>query len=147
MKKKNSKKNVVGFAKKNFDRFDIALSIYEKNYRHEGKNTICTIKAKAKSPKAFENIFGDIEVNVESTAKCHPDDVFDSVLGEKIAEAKAEAKAYKMISSAINRKWDNLMDDIFHLYPMKVDFTDKAEGCIKHNGGYIKYLSKENAEY
>jgi len=133
--------------KKNFDRFDIAMSIYKREYKYSGKNVTCTISAKAKTPKAFENIFGTIEVVADSTAKCHPDDAFDKELGEKIAEAKAEAKAYKQVATSINKKWATLMDTIEGIYPMKVNFNSKANRCIKHNAKYIKFLSKENAEY
>jgi len=133
--------------KKNFDRFDIAMSIYKREYTYSGKNVTCKISARAKTPKAYENIFGKIEVVAESTATCHPDDEFDKELGEKIAEAKAEAKAYKQIAAIINKKWNSLMDVVEGIYPMKVNFTSKANRCIKHNAKYIKFLSKENTEY
>ena len=133
--------------KKNFDRFDIALSIYDRKYVQEGKNVTCTIFAKAKTPKAFEKIFGEIEITADSTAKCHPEDEFDLELGYKIAEAKAEAKAYKQVANAINMKWDDIMDVLERIYPMKINFSSKANRCIKHNKKYIKYLTKENEDY
>lgn len=133
--------------KKNFDRFDIALSIYNRIYEYNGKETTCTVQAKAKTPKAFEKIFGTIEVNATAVAKCHPDDTFDQVIGGKIAEAKAEAKAYKMVAKEINKKWNDMMDAIEGIYPMKVNFSSKATRCIKHNGKYIKFLTKENDKY
>lgn len=133
--------------KKNFDRFDIAMSIFKKVYHYDGKETSCTVYAKAKTPKAFEKIFGPIEVVALSTARCHPDDTYDQELGGKIAEAKAEAKAYKVLAAEINKKWDALMDVVEGIYPMKVNFSSKANRCIKHNAKYIKFLSKENEKY
>jgi len=133
--------------KKNFDRFDICMSVSKTTYEFNGKSVTATVTGKAKTPKAFQNIFGDIEVVGTATAKCHPDDTFNQELGCKIAEAKAEAKAYKLMANAINKKWAEHMDAIEGLYPMKVNFSSKATRCVKHNNKYIKFLTAENESY
>jgi len=42
-------------------------------------------------------------LTVSGKAKCHEDDVFDSILGERIAESKAKMKLYSIIAKAIDK--------------------------------------------
>ena len=131
----------------NLDRNDIKMSTLSTEYYYNGKNVTCELMATINAPYEFDVIFENeiFTVKVKATAKCHDDDVYNKTCGKKIALAKAESKAYRILANMINRKWAALMDAIETLYPCKEGFVAKAEKSIAHNNEYIKELpSKYN---
>lgn len=130
----------------NLDRKDIKLSTLNTQYYYTGNNVTCELCVTTTAPEAFKELIGGVFMVVKATAKCHKDDTYNRKCGEKIALAKAEAKAYRLVSNEINRKWSRITDMIETLYPYKEAFTEKAEKSINHNAEYIKGLPAKFAE-
>lgn len=69
------------------------------------------------------------------------DDKFDYQIGSKIALAKAERKAYKVISKILKEEYE----DLFNLVKDLDNFIYKSESIVKHNTEYIKKLSNKGS--
>lgn len=115
----------------------IKLSTLDTTYTTDNKTYVkCILKCRLTSPekdKKDSNILVFIGV-----AKLHEEDKFDSVLGCKIALAKAERKAYKTCSKVIEEELNHINEVCKHLE----DFCYKANCMIVHNTNYIKDLVK-----
>jgi len=77
-------------------------------------------------------------------AKCSPNDNFDIEIGKRIAYARAENNAYKMVSD-----WINEPMKLFNQMSLDIArFQLKAKRCIDHNKDYIDALTNpENPDY
>lgn len=117
----------------------IKLSIVDTKYESNGKTYVkciltcnlihCEINAKQKLLKFVgEAILKD-------------DDKFDYQTGSKIALAKAERKAYKVIGKILKQEHENL----FNLLTDLDNFIYKSESIVKHNTEYIKKLSNKDS--
>ncbi len=117
----------------------IKLSIIDTKYESNGKTYVkciltcnlihCETNAKQKLPKFVgEAILKD-------------DDKFDYQTGSKIALAKAERKAYKVIGKILKQEHENL----FNLLTDLDNFIYKSESIVKHNTEYIKKLSNKDS--
>lgn len=117
----------------------IKLSIVDTKYESNGKTYVkciltcnlihCETNAKQKLPKFVgEAILKD-------------DDKFDYQIGSKIALAKAERKAYKVIGKILKQGHENL----FNLLTDLDNFIYKSESIVKHNTEYIKKLSNKDS--
>lgn len=87
---------------------------------------------------------GSIKNKVVGVAKCSPNDNFDIEIGKRIAYARAENNAYKMVSNWVN-------EPIKFVNQMSLEaarFQIKAQRCIDHNKDYIDALTNpENPSY
>lgn len=139
----------------NFDRSDIKMSVLNTDFYFNGENVTCEVTVTLKAPDLLMKFLVDdydpffdlgnySRWKVKGTAKCHPDDEFDIEKGKKIAQAKAEAKAYLQLRTYVLNKWNTLLDIIEAAAPLKDKFVDKAEGCHTHNEEYISRISNSN---
>lgn len=73
------------------------------------------------------------------TANCSPDDQFNKKLGREIAEARAEASAYRHAAKIV-RKY---VGDLAAKYAdMSLEFEAKADYVRRHNAEYVAELGK-----
>lgn len=117
----------------------IKLSIIDTKYESNGKTYVrciltcnlvyCETNAKQLLPKFV------------GEAVLKDNDKFDYQIGSKIALAKAERRAYKIISKIIKEEHKNLLDLVTDLD----DFVYKSESIIKHNTEYIKKLANKGS--
>lgn len=126
----------------NLDRNDIKLTTLDTEYFYDGNNVTAKLAATLKTPDVLSEIFGYFYIVVKATAKCHEDDTYDKSVGERIALARAEAKAYRLLSNELQRRWNHVLDAIETLSPVKADFQEKADNCFEHNARYCKELVK-----
>lgn len=73
------------------------------------------------------------------TAVCSPEDEFDKKLGREIAEARAEAKAYKHASKLVKKY---VRDVVTKYADMSLEFEAKADYVNRHNAEYVEELGK-----
>ena len=126
----------------NLDRNDIKLTTLGTEYFYDGNNVTAKLAATLKTPDVLSEIFGYFYIVVKATAKCHEDDTYDKNVGERIALARAEAKAYRLLSNELQRRWNHVLDAIEVLSPVKAAFQEKADNCVEHNARYTKELVK-----
>ncbi len=132
---------------RNLDMTNIKMSVVDTKYYFNGDNVTCEVVAELKAPETLYRRLFDYwatPLTVKATAKCHPDDKYSVAKGKKIAQAKAEGKAYIQMKNLILRKWDMLLDDIEALAPVKDKFVDKAIRCDEHNKSYISRITDDN---
>lgn len=124
----------------NLDRNDIKMSTIEQKFYYNGNNVTAEVVATLTVPDVFSNVFGPFYKVVKATAKCHPDDAYSVAVGEKMALARAEAKAYTQLANEMNRRWHWLEDALKALTPLRYDFMAKAANCVEHNEKYVAEL-------
>ena len=128
----------------NFDRQNIKLSVIDEPvYYFNKNNVVAKVLTEVVGPSAFHNHFGSIFLIGKGVAKCHPDDKYSIEKGKKIARARAESNAYKEAKKEILDRWNNLLDIIESLAPLKSEFLTKADKCNQHNDEYIDRITKE----
>ena len=126
----------------NLDRNDIKLTTLNTQYFYDGNNVTVKLSATLKTPEVLAEIFGPFYIVVKATAKCHEDDAYSKSVGERIALARAESKAYRLLSNDLQRRWKYVLDAVEVLAPVKDAFQDKADNCVEHNERYTKNLVK-----
>lgn len=124
----------------NFDRTNIKVETIDTTYYYNGNNVTVEILVKAKMPEVLTSLVGVIYKTVKATAKCHAEDKYDRKMGEKMALARAEAKAYDQVANVINTAYDELTDALTSLKPIVEEFNAKAEKSVAHNETYVKEL-------
>lgn len=85
-------------------------------------------------------------ITMTATARCLPGDVFDEHLGQKIAMAKLEAKAYARFKKTLDRwisRFNNFIDSLGKMYE---DFSSKAANACQHDLRYIQDISTTATE-
>lgn len=81
--------------------------------------------------------------NVKARARCVGTDIYDRKLGEKIALAKAENKAYDKMLKTIRRFFFEQKKAFEQCKKEYNDFFGKAVDSIYHNDDYVKRLTGE----
>ena len=92
------------------------------------KDTICKVKYK---PSVFLK-----RSTFYAKARLHKGDDYVAKMGERIAFAKAERKAYKHARNQVKRD----IREIESVLEAAKAFFEKANGCFEHNNKYIKQL-------
>ena len=72
-------------------------------------------------------------------ATCSGNDVFNKQIGRKIANARAEAKAYKHAQTLVKKQ---VKEVIKRYYDMTLEFDEKADFVQRHNVEYVNEISK-----
>lgn len=124
----------------NLDRNDFKMSTISTKYYYNGDNVTVELAASLTAPNVFYPIFGYIYKVVKATAKCNPEDTYDKQMGEKIALARAEAKAYRQLCDEMKRRWKYVLEAIETLAPLKASFEEKTNNCVEHNERYVDAL-------
>lgn len=127
----------------NFDIKNIKLTNCGANFFYNGKNTTCEYHYYLRLPDELENIIGWFNGVCKATVKCHDEDTYDVELGEKLALAKAEARAYRLVSNDLIRRMERLNDLYNSSMVLVEEFTEKAANASEHNLKYIKSMTDE----
>lgn len=94
-------------------------------------------------------------VATKGTARCHPEDKYDSMLGEKLAESRAKQKLYKFIYLLASKTYNYYNSILFGNGGATVSnsTSDSLEGCVnkykmlyEHELHYQKKLLKSNKD-
>lgn len=82
------------------------MKIYQNSkFVHENNKITCTIDCKYVPYFCGHPVEDEIiEFSVSDCAKCHPDDEFNEIYGQRLAETRASIKAYKKVKQILNEK-------------------------------------------
>lgn len=78
----------------------------------------------------------DLYSTATGVAVCSPDDAFDKKTGRRIAQARAEAAAYREAHAIVSKHLNNLRKSIDEAY----QFMDKADSVIEHNKDFVEKI-------
>ena len=122
----------------------IKLSFSRAKYQTVGNTVYCTLQYTVNVPGSYSDAIvivpnDKLVYTVTGKATCNGDDVCNKQLGREIANARAEAKAYKQAQTLINKQ---VKDVIKKYYDMVLEFDEKADYIQKHDEEYITELSK-----
>ena len=122
----------------------IKLSFSRAKYKTVGNTVYCTLQYTVNVPGACSKMIATMPndytvYTATGKATCNGDDVFNKQLGREIANARAEAKAYKQVQTLMNKQ---VKDVIKKYYDMVLEFDEKSDFIQKHNAEYVAELSK-----
>ena len=128
-----------------FNSNKIKLSFSRAKYKTVGNTVYCTLQYTVDVPGAYSDMIATFMPNdytvytATGKATCNGDDVFNKHTGREIAEARAEAKAYKHVQTLVNKQ---VKEVIKKYYDMTLEFDEKADYIQKHNAEYVTEISK-----
>ena len=134
-----------------FNSNKIKVYFEKPKYSRNGKEVTCSLRYVIRIPNVkdtrkddSENCYISTFISLGSfistgTATCNSEDVFNKQLGREIANARAEAKAYKQVQTLMNKQ---VKDVIKKYYDMVLEFDEKSDFIQKHNAEYVAELSK-----
>ena len=128
-----------------FNSNKIKLSFSRAKYKTVGNTVYCTLQYTVDVPGAYSDMIATFMPNdytvytATGKATCNGDDVFNKHTGREIAEARAEAKAYKHVQTLVNKQ---VKEVIKKYYDMTLEFDEKADFIQKHNAEYVADISK-----
>lgn len=128
-----------------FNSNKIKLSFSRAKYKTEGNTVYCTLQYTVDVPGAYSDMIATFMPNdytvytATGKATCNGDDVFNKHTGREIAEARAEAKAYKHVQTLVNKQ---VKEVIKKYYDMTLEFDEKADFIQRHNAEYVADISK-----
>ena len=122
----------------------IKLSFSRPKYQTVGNTVHCTLQYTVNVPGSYSDVVAVVandKLTFTSTGKatCGSIDVFNKQIGRKIANARAEAKAYKQAQALINKQ---VKEVIKRYYDMTLEFDEKADFVQRHNVEYVNEISK-----
>ena len=127
-----------------FDSNKIKLSFSRAKYKTVGNTVYCTLQYTVNVPGASSEMIVTFMPNdyavytATGKATCSGNDVFNKQIGRKIANARAEAKAYKQAQALINKQ---VKEVIRKYYDMVLEFDEKADFIQKHDAEYVAEIS------
>ena len=126
-----------------FNSSKIKLSFYKVKYKTEGNTVYCTLQYTINIPGAYSDAIAivpndKLTYTVTGKATCNGDDIFNKQLGREIANARAEAKAYKQAQTLVNKQMKEI---IKRYYDMSLEFDEKADFIQKHDAEYVAEIS------
>ena len=128
-----------------FNSNKIKLSFSRAKYKTVGNTVYCTLQYTVDVPGAYSDMIATFMPNdytvytATGKATCNGDDVFNKHTGREIAEARAEAKAYKYVQTLVNKQ---VKEVIKKYYDMTLEFDERADFIQKHNAEYVADISK-----
>ncbi len=122
----------------------IKVSFDRAKYHTNGNEVYCTLQYKVQIPGAYSDMICTVSndkptYTVTGKAICNGDDVFNKQLGRDIANARAEAKAYKHAQTLVNKQ---VKEMIKKYYDMAMEFDEKADFIQTHDAEYVAEISK-----
>ena len=126
-----------------FNSSKIKLSFSRAKYKTEGNTVYCTLQYTVNIPGSYSDMIAIMDndeqiYTVTAKATCNGDDVFNKQLGREIANARAEAKAYKQAQTLVNKQ---VKEVIKRYYDMTLEFDEKADFIQKHDAEYVSEIS------
>lgn len=122
----------------------IKLSFSRAKYQTVGNTVYCTLQYTVNVPGSYSDAIvivpnDKLTYTVTGKATCNGGDVFNKWLGREIANARAEAKAYKQAQVLMNKQVKEVLKKY---YDMVLEFDEKADYIQKHDEEYVAELSK-----
>ena len=105
----------------------IKLSFGAPTFELDGTKTTCHL------PVYPSECLGSGVFVSEASATLKDGDTYDETIGKKVALAKAETHAYRIVATLLKREIRSLED----LIKAANSFIDKANGVVEHNQNYI----------
>lgn len=105
----------------------IKLSFGTPSFSIEGTTTTCHLPVRP-SDSLGEGMFVSI-----ASATLKEGDTYDEAIGKKVALAKAESHAYRVIAAVLKKE----IIDLESLIQSANRFIEKANGVVEHNQNYI----------
>lgn len=99
---------------------------------------------------SVDECYGTLEIILvaQGKSKCHDDDSFDSVIGERIAESKAKIKIYKFMHTLCHKLYTYYfglaLGDRYAICPEESIDMSKSGGIFEAMGKYQGLLIKES---
>ena len=126
-----------------FNSSKIKLSFSRAKYKTEGNTVYCTLQYTVNIPGVYSDMIAIMDndeqiYTVTAKATCNGDDVFNKQLGREIANARAEAKAYKQAQTLVNKQ---VKEVIKRYYDMTLEFDEKADFIQRHDAEYVAEIS------
>ena len=127
-----------------FNSNKIKLSFSRATYKTVGNTVYCTLQYTVKVPGSYSDVVAVVandKLTFTSTGKatCNSGDIFNKWMGRKIANARAEAKAYKHTQTLVKKQ---VKEVIKRYYDMTLEFDEKADFVQRHNVDYVNEISK-----
>ena len=127
-----------------FNSNKIKLSFSRATYKTVGNTVYCTLQYTVKVPGSYSDVVAVVandKLTFTSTGKatCNSGDIFNKWMGRKIANARAEAKAYKHAQALVKKQ---VKEVIKRYYNMTLEFDEKADFVQRHNVEYVNEISK-----
>ena len=127
-----------------FNSNKIKLSFSRATYKTVGNTVYCTLQYTVKVPGSYSDVVAVVandKLTFTSTGKatCNSGDIFNKWMGRKIANARAEAKAYKHAQVLVKKQ---VKEVIKRYYDMTLEFDEKADFVQRHNVEYVNEISK-----
>lgn len=127
-----------------FNSNKIKLSFSRAMYKTVGNTVYCTLQYTVKVPGSYSDVVAVVandKLTFTSTGKatCNSGDIFNKWMGRKIANARAEAKAYKHAQALVKKQ---VKEVIKRYYDMTLEFDEKADFVQRHNVEYVNEISK-----
>lgn len=121
----------------------IKVSFDRAKYHTNGNEVYCTLQYRVIVPDVIsaymDTIIGFGTHTAVGKAKCNGDDVFNKKLGRDIANARAEAKAYKHAQVLVNKYVKELAKTY---YNMTLEFDERVDFIQRHDAEYVAEISK-----
>lgn len=127
----------------------IKVSFERAKYHTNGNEVYCTLQYRVIVPDAtstpkdtslcMDTIIGLGPQTAVGKATCNGDDVFNKQLGRDIANARAEAKAYRHAQTLVNKYVKAIAKTYFD---MAMEFDERADFIQTHDAEYVAELSK-----
>lgn len=126
-----------------FNSNKIKLSFSRAKYKTVGNTVYCTLQYTVNIPGVYSDMIAIMDndeqiYTVTGKATCNDDDVFNKQLGREIANARAEAKAYKQAQTLVNKQ---VKEVIKRYYDMTLEFDEKADFIQRHDAEYVTEIS------
>ena len=126
-----------------FNSSKIKLSFSRAKYKTVDNTVYCTLQYTVNIPGSYSDAIAivpndKLTYTVTGKATCNGDDVFNKQLGREIANARAEAKAYKQAQTLVNKQ---VKEIIKRYYDMSLEFDEKADFIQKHDAEYVAEIS------
>ena len=126
-----------------FNSSKIKLSFSRAKYKTVDNTVYCTLQYTVNIPGVYSDMIAIMDndeqiYTVTAKATCNGDDVFNKQLGREIANARAEAKAYKQAQTLVNKQ---VKEVIKRYYDMTLEFDEKADFIQKHDAEYVAEIS------
>ena len=127
-----------------FNSNKIKLSFSRPKYQTVGNTIHCTLQYTVNVPGSYSDVIAIVandKLTFTSTGKAtwNSCDVFNKWIGRKIANARAEAKAYKHAQTLVKK---HVKEVIKRYYDMTLEFDEKADFVQRHNVEYVDEISK-----
>ena len=127
-----------------FNSNKIKLSFSRPKYQTVGNTIHCTLQYTVNVPKSYSDVVAIVtndKLTFTSTGKAtwNSCDIFNKWIGRKIANARAEAKAYKHAQTLVKKQ---VKEVIKRYYDITLEFDEKADFVQRHNVEYVNEISK-----